>query len=58
MQTSHMVHRGEHSTKVFLAPGKIPRRIPGKMPRIREWHEGISVLGNFQGKCLAFKVQL
>src|SRR5260370_15934854 len=35
-RTSLIVHRGEHSTKVFSTSGKIP----GRMPRCREWHEG------------------
>src|SRR2546430_5973601 len=39
-RTSLIVHRGEHSTKVFSTSGKIPGRIPGTIPRRREWHEG------------------
>jgi len=46
-----MLHRSEHGTKLFSALGNIP----GKIPRIREWHEGFSALGKFPGKMPFFQ---
>ncbi len=59
MRTSLMVHQSEHSTKIFLLLGTIPRTIPGKMPGFDqgEWEQTTEwdVLGTIPRKMPGFQ---
>jgi hypothetical protein len=50
-----MVHRGEHSTKVFSTPGKIPGTLPGKRVFFGGFFLDGKILGTIPGKTPRFQ---